>query len=244
VITGGGSRWPLLSRMIHSSMQTKTESARLCPNEGITCPWWNELSELRQRVDQLQELVSHDPLTGLFNFRHFSDTLPAVLEKTRRSLRPSCLIIVDLDHFKNINDTWGHEIGNIALKRAAGILTQQVRMVDVVCRYGGEEFVVILPDTRLRQAVEVAERIRRAIEQTTLVFDGGELNFTASMGVDVYRSEAPVSSEEFIDSVDKLLYQAKHAGRNRVCHRDFAEVESVTQVSQDERDALFELFGN
>lgn len=213
-----------------------------CPVGEEDCHWLGELAKLQQQVDELTELVSHDPLTGLYNFRHFSELLPRVLERAKRSSHPSCVIMVDLDHFKNINDTWGHEVGNIALKQAAAILLKQVRMIDIACRYGGEEFVIILPDTALRQAVHVAERIRLAIAETPVVFSEGEFNFTASMGVDVYSSQAPLSAEQFMESVDKLLYQAKAEGRNRICHRDFAEVESATSVSQEEKDALSDIF--
>lgn len=215
-----------------------------CPVGETNCDWLQELDELRARVDTLTELVSHDQLTGVYNFRHFSETLPRVLERTRRSLSPSCMIIIDLDHFKRINDIWGHEIGNLALKQASRIITQQVRMVDIVCRYGGEEFVVILPDTNLRQAVEVAERVRRAIADTPVIFDEGEFSFTASMGVDVYRSEEPVVMDDFIRNVDGFLYEAKEQGRNQVRHRSFDEIESVNSISQEEKSALFDLFND
>lgn len=223
-------------------MTSSDEQKPGCPVGERSCEWLDELARLRVRVDELGELVSHDPLTGAYNYRHFSMTMPTVLEGTRRSLRPSCVIMVDLDHFKQINDTWGHEVGNIALKQAVRILQQQVRIVDTVCRYGGEEFVVILPDTRLRQAVGVAERIRAAIEAAPVVLDEGEFNFTASLGVEVYMSGDAVSLEDFMERVDQLLYQAKEQGRNQVCHRDFDEVESSTEVSREERDALSDLF--
>lgn len=224
-------------------MDTPTNPVPFCPAGESTCSWLEESIHLRQRVAELDKLVSRDPLTGLHNYRHFSETLSQVLERTRRSGRPSCLIFIDLDFFKRINDTWGHEVGNLALTRTAAILRQQTRMVDVVCRYGGEEFAIILPDTQLRQAVEVAERIRHTIEQSPVVFDGGEFNFTASMGVDVYRANDPVTPQNLIESADRFLYQAKEEGRNRVAHRDFAEVETHTSVSREERDALQSLFG-
>lgn len=215
----------------------------VCPVGEKHCVRLDELAVLRREVDELNELVVHDALTGLYNARHFQQALPAALELTRRSQRPCCLIMVDLDHFKNVNDTWGHEVGNLALQQAARIVTQQVRMVDTVCRYGGEEFAVILPDTRLRQAVDVAERIRTAIAQAPVVFDDGEFQMTTSLGVDTYTGSDDLSPGKFIEQADRLLYQAKQQGRNRVCHRDFEEVESSTAVSREERDALSELFG-
>jgi len=225
-------------------MNAKTDQSPSCPVGEPSCNWLDELQQLRRRVDELAELVSHDSLTGLFNYRHFSGTLPAVLERTRRSLQPACLILVDLDHFKNINDTWGHQIGDLALKHAARIMQQQVRMVDVVCRYGGEEFAVILPDTQLRQAIVVAERIRRCIEETPLLIAEDELRFTASLGIDVYMPGDAHSPDALIESTDKFLYEAKETGRNKVCHPDPSEVESQTEVSREERNALRGLFDN
>lgn len=210
-----------------------------CPVGEQDCQWQEEISRLQRQVGELAELVSHDPLTGLYNVRYFEQIIPKILEGTRRSNHPSCLIMIDLDHFKNINDTWGHEVGNIALKQAASILTQQVRMIDIVCRYGGEEFIVILPDTQLRQAVTVAERVRKTFAATPVIFNDGEFSFTASMGVEIYRKDHPITAREFIEEADKLLYQAKNAGRNRIAHRDFSEVEVSTAVSQEEREALF-----
>lgn len=214
-----------------------------CPVGEPTCPWLDELQALHGRVERLEELVSHDPLTGLYNMRHLQEILPVVLERTRRNHRPACLIMVDLDYFKKVNDTWGHEVGNIALKQTARILCAQVRIVDTVCRYGGEEFVIILPDTGLRQAVQIAERIRKCIADTPVTHEKGEFRMTASMGVDIHQSRDDRGPQAFIESADKLLYQAKEAGRNRIVHRDFAEVESETGVSSKEKEALRGLFG-
>ena len=224
-------------------MSADPEQPPECPVGEQACPWLDEVQALRGRVDRLEELVTHDSLTGLYNLRHLQDLLPVVLERTRRNRRPACLIMLDLDHFKKVNDTWGHEVGNIALRQTAKILSQQVRIVDTVCRYGGEEFIIILPETGLRQAVQIAERIRRCIAETTVVHEKGEFTMTASMGVDIHQPDDDRGAEAFIESVDELLYRAKEAGRNHVCHRDFAEVEVEAGVSHDEKAALLGLFG-
>ncbi|HJN52673.1 MAG: GGDEF domain-containing protein [Pseudomonadales bacterium] len=220
-------------------MPTSKEQEFKCPLGDQGCQWLEHISKLQSRVDELAQLVSQDPLTGLHNLRHFNDILPQTMERTRRLGHASGLIMIDLDNFKAVNDTWGHEIGNLTLKQAGTIMTQQVRMVDTVCRYGGEEFVVVLPDTQLRQCVKIAERIRKSIEATPLIFSEGEVYITASMGIEVYQGETQMTSQALVHAADKLLYQAKHAGRNQVAHRDFAEVESTTAVSQEEIDALF-----
>ncbi len=213
-----------------------------CPLGESACPWLDEVRALRRRVEQLEELVARDPLTGLYNVRHLHEVLPAMLERTRRTHRPLCLIMLDLDHFKQVNDTWGHEVGNIALRQTARILSAQVRIVDTVCRYGGEEFVVILPDTGLRAAVRIAERIRQAIAETPVEHPDGSLRLTASMGVEIHRPQDDIDPEALIEAADRLLYQAKQSGRNRVCHRDIEEIEPDTGVSTEEKDALSDLF--
>ena len=213
-----------------------------CPVGEQSCSWLDELVKLRGRVDRLEELVSHDPLTNLYNVRHFQQTLPVVMERTRRTQRPASLIMVDLDHFKKINDTWGHEVGNVALKQTASILCQQVRIVDTVCRYGGEEFIIVLPDTGLRPAIRIAERIRNEIAEKPVRHDRGEFHMTASMGVEVHLPGDERSAEELIDSVDRLLYRAKESGRNRVCHADMRRSEKDKGITADERKALHGLF--
>jgi diguanylate cyclase (GGDEF)-like protein len=209
-----------------------------CPLDEPDCPWLEEVQALRRRVGQLEELIARDPLTGLYNVRHLQEVLPAMLERTRRNHRPLCLIMLDLDHFKQVNDTWGHEVGNLALRQTARILSAQVRIVDTVCRYGGEEFVVILPDTGLRAAVRIAERIRQAIAEAPVEHPGGHFQMTVSMGLEIHRPQDEIDPEGLIEAADKLLYQAKQAGRNRVCHRDIDEVEPDSGVSREERDAL------
>ncbi len=210
-----------------------------CPLGDQDCQWQDEIVRLQSQVDELAELVSQDPLTGLYNVRHFKQILPQIMERARRMRHVSCLIMMDLDNFKSVNDNWGHEVSNLALKQTAEILTQHVRMIDTVCRYGGEEFAIVLPDTQLRQGVYVAERIRTSLEETPLTFVDSEVRLTASLGIEVYDSDTQVTPQALIDAADRFLYQAKNDGRNRIAHRDLADVESSTAVSQEEREALF-----
>ena len=157
-----------------------------CPVGESSCCWIDEIQNLRQQIADLSELVLTDGLTGLYNFRHFKMVLQAEMDRSKRSGIPTCLVMIDLDHFKAINDTYGHEAGNMVLKHVADILTSELRTTDVICRYGGEEFVVIFPETQLNLAVKVADRIRETIADTPVTSEAGDIFVTASMGASVY----------------------------------------------------------
>jgi diguanylate cyclase (GGDEF)-like protein len=217
------------------------QSLLLCPVGQPVCPIIAEVKELRQRVNELSELVRTDPLTGLLNYRYFVDTCEQEIERTQRSGQPTTLIMLDIDHFKKVNDQWGHENGNHALKHIADILRQSVRRLDIPCRYGGEEFVIILPDTSLSDSVPVARRIRRQIAASPLLLDAGELFLTASLGIANYTGQGRTTPEELVKVADQYLYQAKERGRNCVCH---APLPMIDIVSREEREALNSLFGS
>jgi len=221
-------------------MINQQQELESCPVKVDDCEWLKELAQLRSENDELQLLVTTDTLTGLYNFRYFQDHLSKEMQRSLREGRPTCIIMIDLDFFKSINDKWGHEAGNLALKMAASVFRQAIRLSDVVCRYGGEEFVIILPQTTLPIAVSVAERVRLWLEQATIDFEGETFNLTASFGVGAFSKENEVTLEAFVDSVDQYMYQAKQQGRNQVCHADFTSVKSETSVSAEERSALFD----
>lgn len=211
----------------------------VCPVDESDCHWLDEVEKLRLQIEELSELVLTDALTGLYNFRHFKYVLQAEMDRSKRSGIPTSLVMIDLDHFKLINDTHGHEIGNIVLKHVADILMSEVRTTDIVCRYGGEEFAIIFAETHLNLAVKVADRIRETIAFTPVKCSVGDINVTASMGASVYMKASILPAEEFIDSVDKYLYEAKQSGRNCICHIDYSDLRSVTEVGFDERAMLF-----
>ncbi len=214
----------------------------LCPLGDSPCQFLHELQSLRGEIDLLKEQVRTDALTGLYNFRFFSDTLPLEMERSRRSFQALSLIVLDIDHFKKFNDTWGHEVGNQVLVLVARQITLAIRKLDYACRFGGEEFVVLLPNTDLRQAKNVAERLREAIESTPLIYEGQSLSVTASLGVDEFRSHHSDTHEGFIERVDAWLYQAKRDGRNCVRYPVIESPVVTTTVTADEKDALFGLF--
>jgi diguanylate cyclase (GGDEF)-like protein len=210
-----------------------------CPVGETSCEWLDEVDNLRRQIDELSTMVSTDALTGLFNFRHFETVLQAEMDRSKRSGIPTSLVLVDADHFKAVNDTYGHETGNLALQHLADILRGEVRTTDIVCRYGGEEFAMIFPETHLNLAVKVADRIREQIARRPVNVDESEVRLTVSMGASVYMKTSVLDRNDFVASVDKYLYEAKQSGRNCICHIDYSDLRSVTEVGVDERAMLF-----
>ncbi len=221
-------------------MQSSDQEKTICPVGEPNCGLVDELVALRQSSSELKQLVHTDTLTGLFNYRHFTLVLEQELERTRRSGQPTSLIMIDLDHFKQINDTWGHESGNLVLRQTADRIKQTLRKIDIPCRYGGEEFAIILPGTNLPLAVSVANRLRESIMSNSVDLGDEQIEYTASMGVDSYEMGGNVAAEDFVKQVDEELYRAKEEGRNRVCHKPYDYLKPDTEVSVDEKRALFE----
>lgn len=176
---------------------------------------YQEVETLGQKL--LQQAM-HDPLTGLYNFGHLQEELERRIEERRRSAPgqglPLSVIIMDIDHFKRFNDTYGHLAGNAALVQVSDCVVKLVRRMDIVCRYGGEEFFVILPNCALAGAAHLAERIRAAIAAQPVCFDGTRAAVTLSLGVAEY--DGGESAASLIGRADRALYRAKSGGRNRV----------------------------
>jgi len=170
-----------------------------------------------EHIKKLESLVNVDGLTGVFNHRYFHDALKQKILLYEKDKKPVSLIFLDIDYFKYYNDLYGHQKGDEVLNIIGGILKDNVRIGDIVSRYGGEEFAIILPDTEEEEAFVVAERIRHIIEQT--YFEGEENqpngNLTVSIGISVYPNKAK-SDFELINSADDALYRAKFFNKNRV----------------------------
>jgi diguanylate cyclase (GGDEF)-like protein len=171
--------------------------------------------EIVWEIDEVMKRASTDGLTGLVNRRAFDEQFKRLLNETDRFGQPLALILADIDHFKRINDTWGHEAGDEVLRRVAKKLGEGVRTVDVVARYGGEEFAVLLPQTSLPGATDLADRLRHAMEAQPVKFKGEEISVTVSFGVASYPDAVP-AREILFRSADRALYEAKKAGRNCV----------------------------
>ncbi|WP_372867927.1 GGDEF domain-containing protein [Pseudomonas sp.] len=163
---------------------------------------------------KLRKMAATDPLTGLLNRRHIIDLAERELARFQRNLHPIGLLLLDIDHFKSINDNHGHEIGDKVLVDVANCIKAVLRNHDLIARWGGEEFLAVLPDTNLEQARASAERVRQALMQQRWCFDGKTVALTISVGVSEFQEGDELKSA--INRADKALYRCKDDGRNRV----------------------------
>ncbi len=177
-------------------------------------------SSLKRATEQYRRLSITDPLTGCYNRGYLSEHLPLEIKRAMRYEHPLSLIICDIDHFKKVNDTYGHLIGDEILKKVVQWINQCIRdYVDWVARYGGEEFVIVVPETDAKGARSMAEKLRRTISNRTIETEEKMISITASFGVSGLNPHTPnekISLESLIDQADNYLYQAKQEGRNRV----------------------------
>lgn len=241
--TDGVKRIPACVVEDHS-LVNKDMTAERAPNALLQrppCPVGESQCAIIDELLQLREMVITDPLTGLYNVRYFREILAQELERTERTLISTSLMMIDLDHFKRINDTYGHEAGNAVLQQTARLIQASTRKLDIQCRYGGEEFVVILPSTERMMALQVAERLCDNIAQTPVLVDGHELSVTASVGLAFHSTEKFHTSSSLIKEVDQYLYEAKQNGRNQVRYAQADE--HISAVNADEKDLLHALFG-
>jgi len=174
-----------------------------------------DITERKRMEAELRRLATTDALTGIFNRRHFMAAAATEVGREHRHHRPLSLLMLDIDHFKRINDSHGHPVGDEAIKAMAAACNHIIRPMDAVGRLGGEEFAVLLPETALAEAELVAERIRAAVAGIRIAAAGGEVRFTTSVGVTQLRP-GDGSAEAMLSRADALLYAAKNAGRNRV----------------------------
>lgn len=174
-----------------------------------------EIKYLKQRIKELEKQAVTDSLTGLINNRQ---TMESIFEReSKRAIRYErflSVLILDLDHFKQVNDSMGHPMGDKVLKTVAGLISTTIRGVDIACRYGGEEFLVFFPETHGYRAIKIAERIREVIQAYCFSCADKRFNCTISGGIAVYNGENTLA--ELIERADKALYQSKENGRNRI----------------------------
>lgn len=222
-------------------MQNPSCSLSLCPLGAEDCPICAAARQLQDECERLRELSQTDPLTGLFNRRYLMSALDQEMERTRRSVLPTSLIMLDLDHFKRVNDTYGHHAGDEALKWASGLWRHNLRRIDIPCRYGGEEFAIILPGTRLMTAVKVANRLRTILQDSPVLIHAQKVILTASFGVDTFTASEDLSVKAFLKRTDRYLLEAKFKGRNQVCFQKPEVTKPTPEVTTDERSALYNM---
>src|SRR6476620_7009814 len=184
--------------------------------------------ELSEMNDKLLRISLTDGLTGVDNRRSLEQRLHEMFEHSLRLHEPISVVMCDIDHFKMVNDTYGHAAGDEVLKQFASILSQEAREIDRVGRYGGEEFLLLLPGTVLDAAVTFAERLRHAVDSHTFSYEGGTLKRTVSFGVASWPHPKIKGREAMLKAADDALYVAKESGRNRVVRFDSAEFNDHT----------------
>lgn len=173
-----------------------------------------QVEVLKKQMEKVKQEIIIDPLTRTYNRRAFDEKIKQEMMGYQRYGRPTALAIIDIDHFKMVNDTYGHRTGDGVLRVLSEVMKKEIREIDVLARYGGEEFALILPHTPYKQALDVAERIRQKVESSRFTYKGKPFSVTISIGVGTLKEDD--SLDDYIERVDKALYRAKDGGRNRV----------------------------
>jgi diguanylate cyclase (GGDEF)-like protein len=169
--------------------------------------------------NELKLLAATDPLTKLYNRRYFTQTAKHIFDLARREKKDLSLIMLDIDKFKNVNDTYGHDVGDMVIVALANQLIEYHRQSDIACRFGGEEFVILLPNTSLDNAVSLAQDIRLDVENLNIQTNNSQLKFTISLGVSKVNFNDEINIEKALKRADDALYDAKRSGRNMVRRR-------------------------
>lgn len=228
---------PIIMLTVRGDVHDRVEGLNVGANDYLPKPFADEelearilaalrvratQAELRERNQQLEAMIHRvealaitDPLTGLYNRRRFSDVLKREFAVTKRYRNELSCLMIDIDHFKLINDRYGHDFGDTVLKAVAATLLHNLREVDVACRYGGEEFAVLLPHTAKGNALVVADRITGCVRDMRLEADGAVATVTVSLGIASTRDVAANEAEELVRCADVALYEAKRLGRDR-----------------------------
>ncbi|MCC6990550.1 MAG: GGDEF domain-containing protein [Acidobacteria bacterium] len=225
---------PALQLQLEQALQLLAQSGREPPPGQPGSASW-----LQGLIDSLVELSSRDALTGLANRRAFELALAREVDRVARSGEPALLLVLDIDHFKRVNDTWGHTAGDEVIRAVAASLLDSVRPMDLVARIGGEEFAIILPNCASAYGLNVAERMRRRIETTPIqVGPSQEVSVTLSVGGAFAPQWVRSTPALWLERADQQLYRSKAQGRNLVQ----LEPSAVSVVSSEEKRLLFDTF--
>jgi diguanylate cyclase len=183
------------------------------------------LQELEEANKELQEKNTLDELTGLYNRRFYDQKILAEFRRSRRNLTPLSLVVIDIDHFKQVNDNYGHLAGDECLVAVSSCIKRCLRRsADISCRYGGEEFCLILPETDSNGAISLAEELRESVEVCQISYNNITIKLTISCGISTYLQQKHVKPEHLFALADKALYKAKDNGRNQVIQHVFEKV--------------------
>jgi diguanylate cyclase (GGDEF)-like protein len=215
---------PIIMQTALDSTQSKVVGLDSGADDYVTKPI--NYAELQARMgaalrvkalqDRISEMAITDGLTGLFNRRHLDERLDEMFEHSVRLHEPLSVVMFDIDHFKKVNDTYGHQVGDLVLTQFAQLLKHVARDIDRIGRYGGEEFMVLLPGTVLDAGVTFAKRARQEVETHQFEYEGGVLKCTISAGVAAYPNPRVQTRQQLVKAADDALYVAKTTGRNRV----------------------------
>ncbi len=194
------------------------------------------LAEVEKENKHLRSLSLTDELTRLYNYRFFTIQLEIEIARTQRTGHSCSLMMIDLDNFKLLNDTYGHVAGNNFLVEVARTIGQKLRPIDILCRYGGDEFAVIMPATGLFDAMRIGQRLRESMSRIPWKMDEA---VSASIGLAEYQPDSTQEASEFVNMADRALYEAKKNGKNRICFEAPPEKRPETKpVSHKEREIL------
>ena len=223
---------PVIMLTAEGDASRKVEVFELGASDYVTKPFDNEellarvrvhyrlkilQDELRDANKRLEALADTDGLTGLYNRRYFDALLLRELQRTARYKTPVGVVLLDIDHFKYVNDTFGHPMGDEVLKNVAKLVNAGIRVTDCAARYGGEEIAIVFTQTTQQGVADVTERLRQALEQFEHSYEGQRVKRTASFGVGVIDGKGvPLTPKELVERADRALYRAKRGGRNQV----------------------------
>jgi two-component system, cell cycle response regulator len=229
---------PIIMQTALDSTQSKVVGLDSGADDYVTKPI--NYAELQARMgaalrvkalqDRISEMAITDGLTGLYNRRHLDERLDEMFEHSARLHEPLSVVMIDIDHFKKVNDSYGHQVGDVVLTQIAQLLKHAARDIDRIGRYGGEEFMVLLPGTVLDAGVTFAKRARQEVETHRFEYEGGVLECSISAGVAAYPHPRIHTRQQLVKAADDSLYVAKTTGRNRVVR--FADPEFNANVKE------------
>jgi diguanylate cyclase (GGDEF)-like protein len=201
----------------------------------------NRLLKLEKDNRHLKSLSITDGLTGLYNKRFFNKQLKIEIARAKRTGEPFCLMLIDLDNFKSINDNLGHAKGDELLVKICHLISRKIRPTDFACRYGGDEFAAILPETSLLDGIIIAQRWHELIKSVAMQM---KVKVSSSIGIDEFDAACAISAQDFLEKVDQELYNAKGTGKNKISYPDLmrAGIAEARLVTPAEKDTLYKAF--